>query len=247
MPNVVKGSKQEKMIIVPFRPWNLFFMRTALVLGMSLCAFGGFMFGYYDSGQNQQNYLTDQQQLSADISLLRVENEELRKQIAILDRTSVMDRHAQDEVANTIRSQREKIIQLEQDIVFYRQVVSPDSDEKGMVIGQMDINATAVPRRFRYRAVMRQYGVEDSTLVGYVNINIIGYRDGERQVIPLRDLTDDENQLDIKLGYRYFQNIEGELVIPEGFVPDQIHVAAVSTSPIEKRLNENFSWVVTGK
>ena len=235
------------MIIVPYRPWNRFFMRTAFVLAASLFTFGGFMYGYYDSGQNQQTYATSQQQLTTDISMLETENVVLRKQIAIFDRTSVMDRHAQDEIANTVKSQREKIIQLEQDIVYYRQVVSPESGEKGMVIGQLNITATTVPGRYRYKAVMRQYGIEDVPLVGYVNINIIGYRDGERQVIPLRDLTDDENQLDIKLGYRYFQNIEGELVIPPGFVPDQIHVAAVSTSPVEKRINENFSWVVAGK
>ncbi|CAN0527437.1 unnamed protein product, partial [Scytosiphon promiscuus] len=53
-----------------------------------------------------------------------------------------------------------------------------------------------------------------------------------------------QDQLDIRLRFKYFQNIEGELVLPENFVPERLQVAAVSLEPVEKSINQNFSWVV---
>ena len=35
--------------------------------------------------------------------------------------------------------------------------------------------------------------------------------------------------------------------LPEGFTPDRIQIAAASTEPVEKTLNQDFSWVVEGE
>jgi hypothetical protein len=87
----------------------------------------------------------------------------------------------------------------------------------------------------------------DVYLNGHVNVNVVGRLDGEQVVIPIRELSEDEEQLDIKLRFRLFQNIEGELALPAGFEPEQIHIAAISTSPANKSINKNFSWVVAGE
>ena len=71
-----------------------------------------------------------------------------------------------------------------------------------------------------------------------------GPRDDELVIIPLRDISAEQDELDIRLRFRYFQNIEGELVLPEGFEPERVQIAAVETSPIEKTLDQDFSWVV---
>ena len=60
----------------------------------------------------------------------------------------------------------------------------------------------------------------------------------------IRDLSEFEDELDIRLRFKYFQNIEGELALPEGFQPDRIQIAAVATEPVSKRINEDFGWVV---
>ena len=49
VPNVVKGSKQEKMVVVPYRPGRRFALVTLLVLGLGAGALGGFMFGLDES------------------------------------------------------------------------------------------------------------------------------------------------------------------------------------------------------
>ena len=92
---------------------------------------------------------------------------------------------------------------------------------------------------------MRQLDADgDTYLTGHVNFNLVGQMQDQQVVLPLRDLSEVEDELDIRLRFKYFQNIEGEMALPEGFEPDRIQIAAVATEPVSKRINEDFGWVV---
>lgn len=245
MPNVVKGSKQEKMVVVPHRPVRRLLLVTLIVLGVGASAVGGFMYGYTNTVSSQQSEQATQQDISGQLIAAETENSELRRQVAILDRSSVMDQRATEEVQETILSLRGRVAQLEQDIVYYRQVVSAETEDTGLIISQLDIDATRDTNRYRYKLVMRQQDADgDSYLTGHVNVNLVGSQGEEQQILSLRDLSAEQDQLDIRLRFKYFQNIEGELVLPDNFVPDRLQVAAVSVEPVEKSINQNFSWVV---
>lgn len=248
MPNVVKGSKQERMVVVPHRPRRRVLFTAVVLLGVLASALGGWAYGYYKTMRSQETIQADRSELLADLQTVQAENAELKRQIAILDRSSMMDQRATEEVQSTIRTLRERVAQLEEDIVFYRQVVSEETEDTGLVIGQFDISATAQAGRFRYKLVMRQEDADgDTFLLGHVNINIVGQQDNEQIVYSLRDVSSDEDELDIRLRFKFFQNIEGELELPEGFTPDRIQIAAASTEPVVKTLNQDFSWVVEGE
>ena len=245
MPNVVKGSKHEKMVVVPYRPGRRFVLVVLLVLGVAVSAVGGFMFSYSNTLRSQQSEQATQQELNELLIGAETKNSELRRQIAILDRSSVMDQLATEEVQETIIGLRDRVAQLEQDIVYYRQVVSAETEDTGLIISQLDIDVTRESNRYRYKLVLRQQDADgDTFLTGHVNINLVGSQGEEKQILSLRDLSAEQDQLDIRLRFKYFQNIEGELVLPENFVPDRLQVAAVSVGPVEKSINQNFSWVV---
>ncbi len=248
MPNVVKGSKQEKMVVVPHRPGQRFLFTGAVLFGVAASALGGWAYGYYTTLLSQETAQADRAELVSQIDSLQSENSDLRRQIAILDRASVMDQRATEEVQTTIRTLRERVAQLEQDIVYYRQVVSEETEDTGLIIGQFDISTSDEPLSYRYKLVMRQEDADgDTFLEGHVNVNLVGSLNDEQVVYPLRDLSENEDQLDIRLRFKYFQNIEGELALPEGFTPDRIQIAAVSNEPVEKTINQDFSWVVEGE
>jgi len=245
MPNVVKGSKQEKMVVVPYRPGRRLLFAFVLLLSVGASAIGGFLFGYANTLRVQQSEQATQQELSEQLIAAETENSDLRRQVAILDRSSVMDQRANEEVQETIRGLRDRVAQLEQDIVYYRQVVSEETEDTGLIISQLDIDATGETNRYRYKLVMRQQDADgDTFLTGHVNVNLVGLMGEEQQILALRDLSAEQDQLDIRLRFKYFQNIEGELVLPTDFVPERLQVAAVSLEPVEKSINQNFSWVV---
>ena len=248
MPNVVKGSKQERMVVVPYRPARRVIFGLLLMLGVGASAAGGFFYSYYVTIQSQRGELASREELSVQLQASKLESADLHRQIAILDRSSVMDQFVTKEVQSTIMSLRERVAQLEQDIVYYRQVVSDETGETGLVISQLDIATTKVAGVYSYKLVLRQLDADgDSFLIGFVNINLVGSQGEKQMVLPLREVSDQPDQLDIRLRFKYFQNIEGSLMLPEGFVPERVQIAAVSTEPVAKDINQDFSWVVEGE
>ena len=245
MPNVVKGSKQEKMVVVPHRPARRAMIAVTLFMAVAASAAGGFLYGYYKTMLTQETSQASEEELSSELTAIQLENSDLQRQIAILDRSSVMDQKATEEVQSTIKGLRDRVDQLEQDIVYYRQVVSEETQDTGLIVTQLDIDAMREPNQFRYKLVLRQQDADgDTFLTGHVNVNLIGQQDDEQVIIALRDLSAEQDQLDIILRFKYFQNIEGELALPEGFVPERVQVAAVSIEPVDKSIDQGFSWVV---
>lgn len=245
MPGVVKGSKQEKMVVVPYRPGRRFVFTVALFAGVAVSALGGFAYGYYQTLQTEETAQADRAELQEELETVKSENTELSRQIAILDRSSVMDQRATEEVQETIRGLRDRVALLEEDIIYYRSVVSEEIEDTGLIISTWDINATQTPELYRYKLVMRQQDADgDTFLTGHVNVNVIGRQNEELTIIPLREISAEQDQLDIRLRFKFFQNIEGELVLPEGFEPERVQIAGIETAPIEKTLDQDFSWVV---
>jgi|TARA_B100000809_G_scaffold119771_1_gene117989 cell division protein FtsB len=247
MPNVVKGSKQEQMVVVPYRPRRRALFITVLVSVVAASVVSGFLYGYCQGLSAQGAVQDERDKLKAELSALRIQNTDLSRQVAILDRSSMVDQRATVEVQATIRNLREQLAQLQQDVVFYRQVVSSDTVDTGLIVGQMNIYGTSDPGRFRYKLVMRQQDADgDSYLRGHVNVNLVGRRGDEQMIFALRDISDEQDQLDIRLGFKYFQTIEGELALPAGFEPERIQIVAVATEPVGKSIDQYFSWMVLG-
>ncbi|HIF86379.1 MAG TPA: hypothetical protein EYQ30_06080 [Gammaproteobacteria bacterium] len=247
MPNVVKGSKQEQMVVVPYRPRRRALFITVLVSVVAASVVSGFLYGYCQGLSAQGAVQDERDKLKAELSALRIQNTDLSRQVAILDRSSMVDQRATAEVQATIRNLREQLAQLQQDVVFYRQVVSSDTVDTGLIVGQMNIYGTSDPGRFRYKLVMRQQDADgDSYLRGHVNVNLVGRRGDEQMIFALRDISDEQDQLDIRLGFKYFQTIEGELALPAGFEPERIQIVAVATEPVGKSIDQYFSWMVLG-
>ena len=245
MPNVVKGSKQEKMVVVPHRPNRRLFIAIAAILGISVSAVGGFVYGNYQTLINQGAVATATQNLNNELAALQSENAELHRQVTILDRSSEMDRRATVEVQSTVGTLQGRVAQLEQDITYSRGVVSAETEGTGLVISQFDLDGIRESDLFRYKLVLRQQDADgDSYLEGHVNVNLVGQQGETQKVLALKDISEEQDQLDIRLRFKYFQNIEGELTLPEGFTPERFQIAAMSVEPVEKSINQNFSWAI---
>lgn len=240
MPGVVKGSKQQRMVVVPHRPW----LRYAFVSGVLITAALGFTFGYLDAAEEFATTSADNQQLALELADTRDELQRLRSQVAISGRTSIMDQRANEEVQETINSLRQRVMQLEQDVMFYRQVMTPELSEPGLIIAEFTVQPSNLPGTYQYRAVFRQAGAGDRELKGKVQIDVLGTRAGEKALVPLQELVFGAETVNTVLNFRYFQNIEGELVLPADFQPMQVEIRAESMEPQQRKLEKLFNWTV---
>ena len=240
----VKGSKQLKMVVVPYNPWRTAFIRLGILL--ILFATGG---GFYLYGYNAGVFVNGDARAERDRLMFQVDDmtrqmDVLQQELINSEQAGAVDRQALEEVQGTIMNLRETIAQLQEDVLFYKQIMSPENTETGLMIGQLDLESTEAPDRIRYRLELRQLGNNENIVSGYTNVNILGSQDRQEVSMPLRSLSAEEDQLDIKLQFRYFQNIQGEIVLPEGFEPLGMQIVAVDESNDGKTIQKSFAWVV---
>ena len=79
-----------------------------------------------------------------------------------------------------------------------------------------------------------------SPINGFVFDDLTG--DGEKEVIALRDLSEDIEELGVRFRFRYFQDVEGNLRVPAGFEPYEIQVVAQAEGSNTSQAERTFEW-----
>jgi cell division protein FtsB len=242
---IVKGTKQHRMIVVAHRPLyraGVFLFVILSVVTMSYLA--------YDYGMRGGLALkTELSAAKAQLEKQLGESEKLvismRQEIAGLKLGGQVDSRANEEVRQSVESLQDQVAQLNEEIRFYKGVMVPNAKDKGLRIERMAMEDTSEPDIFRYSLLLTQVVDKHDFVQGGVQITLLGREGGEETELLLSDLVN-EDQKAIGFRFRYFQNIDGELVVPAGFEPREVLVIAQSSGRNAQRLERKFNWELNG-
>ncbi|HTR01451.1 MAG TPA: DUF6776 family protein [Candidatus Acidoferrum sp.] len=234
------------MVVVPRRWWHG--ARGRLLVGLTLlaCALVLFWLGtLYEAGSDATTSLINR------LSSARIEENgsaisALKEQLVKTEQSSNVDRLALQDLRVNIQRLRQQISQLEEDVLFYKQIADTGSHDssRGLVISAFDLLATSAADHFRYKIKFEKIGNPNTMIEGSANIAVTGVKDNMDLTLPLSALTNSSQGDSIKLRFRSFQDVEGEITIPYGFEPSRIEILAVTEDPESKTLQKNFSWLV---
>jgi uncharacterized protein DUF6776 len=183
-------------------------------------------------------------QMKADIPLAAEEINELERALEIQRTRSEVDRSALEMVRKELAGQEKKILDLEERLRFYQTLMAPEDIARGLVLRPVEIVATDVADRFAFRLVAQQEARKHAVLKGSLAVKIVGSVEGEEVSFSLSALSEDVEKESILLRFRYFQAIEGELILPPGFAPQSVELVGRSTTPIKIEIREQFPWIV---
>lgn len=240
----VKGSKSTRLAVVPYRPYLRLAMAAGMFLTVVLVAGGSYLMGSYQvialDGQATGEY----KQLSRELDAKIAENRMLSQQVANLKLASEVDQASSEDVRNEVIELKGQIAGLEEDIAFYRGLMAPTENRSGLTIGSVDIISTGAERRYKFKVVVQQLATNHQVLNGSLRVNIVGHEGEAIRSIPLKDLSAQVDDVDLKLRFKYFQNIEGQIELPAGFEPERIELVAKSTGRNGTSVEKKFGWLV---
>ena len=241
----VKGSKQHRMVVVPYRP--LYKVVVFLVFIILMGVFGRLIYEY---GNNQGlelkvEVVREKELVSKQLVEARVLISEMRQQLSDLTLGSEIDNQANEEVRQTIENQRNLLAAQDEEINFYKGVMVPNAGSKGLRIERLDVSSNAAGK-VRYSLLLTQVVDKRGYVKGGVQLSLLGQNDGQEKALQLGEQGRDKAEA-IKFRFRYFQNIAGEVQLPEGFVPREFMVVAQSSEPIAQRLEKTFDWPLKGE
>lgn len=240
---VVKGSQQDKLVIHQYRPGQRLRHNVYLVLLIITIAIGGFYLGLHDSMEQIEDLTQARDSLQA--QLVKVEDEKalLTQRMGVLEKGGEVDRKATDSIRNTVKELKVQIATLEEEVAFYKGIMAPSSNDKGLRVSKIDIAATSDEHnRYRYSITLTQVADNSSYISGLAAVNFVGLQNGERIILPLRDLDESVTDLGVKFRFRYFQEVAGEITLPDNFTAEQVQVVLQSTGSKAQRVEQTVEW-----
>ena len=166
----------------------------------------------------------------------------LRDRVAILERSSQVDRQAAQTVRDELGMLQEELQAAREEIKFYRGIVSPGEGKQGLRIHNFTLNRGLQAGEYQYDLVLTQLQRNDRYVSGKVVWNIIGKQDDAVSELGLADVTEPGTE-SLAFRFRYFQHLTGVITLPEGFVAHKVELTVkASGKKAPGPLAEVFDW-----
>jgi len=227
--------KVGRLVVKPYSPWRAFFSFLAAILILYL----SFWIGQQSTGSLSVVQETGELQQQT-INTLKVENQLLTEQVAILKRSLQVDSEANSEVKNNLKQQQEEILELREEVTFYRGIVSPGERASGLQIDNFIVSPTQEEGLFHYELVLVQALKNDKYVRGVTVVTIEGLQEGKSERISLTSMATGKKKKQLKFKFRYFQKFEGYILVPPNFSPRAIEVVVKPHK--RKNMKRLFDW-----
>ena len=120
--------------------------------------------------------------------------------------------------------------------------MAPDDGVAGLRIQTLQVSPADRAQRYTLRLVLVQAIIHEHNVAGTVRLHIAGSRDGETVDLDLGDLAAGGAVEELAYAFRYFQDLEQELVLPAGFEPDRVEVQVRPSEPDGEPVSQSFRW-----
>jgi hypothetical protein len=223
------------------RPTWMYALAAMLAVGSLYLAFE---LGRYESGYSLLDHRRERGTLAAQLAEERVVSDELRRQLAIAETAGEIDRATYEQVESTLGELQAQIQAQEEELVFYRGIVSPQDGVAGLRIQSLEVLPSDGEGRYLLRLLLVQAIVHSRRVAGAVKLQLEGTRDGQTVSFDAAELVTPGEPYDMAYEFRYFQGLETELSLPPGFEPQHVAVEIWPNEARAERINQTFDWPV---
>lgn len=225
--------------------------RRALLIGTLL---GGIValylmyeWGRFEGGYSRFADIQHRREFAAKVEALEKENERLRAEVAAAELARSVDHKAYAAVEKNLADLQAQVLKHREQLAFYRGIVSPEDGIGGLRIQRFQVLHGAAKHHYRLRLVLVQSMRQETVVSGAVVVKIEGVRDNKPEQLALTEAMAEpsakaraDGQLPFQ--FRYFQNLEQDIVLPEGFEPRAVNVEVRSARLAPVR--ESYPWRV---
>lgn len=216
--------------------------RAVVVVLIVVISYLVFEFGRIKGGYDIVESDNQEQMYEDRIMQLEDEIADLKQQVAIQETHRAVDKEAYKEVEASLLTLQAKIQEQNEAIGFYRGIVSPADGKAGLRVQDLKLTRSDAERQFNVRVVLIQARKHDRKVSGAVDLSVIGELNGVETTYTLAQLLAPDEQRDWPFSFRYFQDFERALVLPDGFTPENIIVQVRSTTRSIESIEQSFAW-----
>ena len=232
-----------KLVVTTYAPTRRVITIVLLVLVVVGSIYGMFEFGRYSAGYDALAAFNKRAELQAEIDANEATISELRAKVAQLESSTVGQTREREEVQRTIGDLQAQVARANQELAFFRGIVTQNANSAEVKIQQARMVATAAANKFRIRVTLVQPMKPDTVVSGVVVLSVDGEIDGKPGRADFATLSGGKRR-EIPFTFRYLENIEEEITMPPGMKPEQLLVEVRSNKRGSAPVQQSYVWSV---
>lgn len=212
--------------------WQLFAMPAVAVM------LGVFYVGKYYVADELIYAVYQAEALQRDLqsALDQLEAEKMSRKVA--EREADVVRQANALLRNSEHQRQDEIASLKADLAFYRRLGGANGSQAPLAVHHMELQQTPAPRVYRLVFTLTQNLRWASIISGQAHLGVDGIRNGVAEHLDEKQLLA-ENTDNLSFQFKYFQQLERLITLPEGFEASQLTIHLDSgglSTPVEQSM-----------
>ena len=172
--------------------------------------------------------------------------EEQRKELIRLRTGAEVDADALEKLRQTVARLDEKSTAQREELMLYGKLLDLKADDEGIQILQAGVARGEEALSYTYSFVVRQQAATLKRIKVVYTLRVDGVQQAEEKSYDLAALDPavDSDALDTQL--KYFRVIEGEIRLPEQFLPKTLTISAWPAGAPQQRRDLKLDWPAVG-
>lgn len=228
---------KQRFVIVPHRPHTRALLAAALVLWV-LSLVGVYSWATLRAAPGLAKAQSSLAVTSKRAAQAEALVKQLRQNVATLRRSDQISRSANTELQASLAEREEEVSGLRADVAFYERLVGATGQRRGLSVHE----ASFVPEEggtWRYTLTLTQNLNRGAISKGEARVSVEGITGGRLRSLRWEELVQKPGAPGQAFSFRYFQQLEGSIVLPEGFTPQRVRVQLRSDG---STVDQVFPW-----
>jgi hypothetical protein len=159
---------------------------------------------------------------------------------AVAEREADVIRRANALLRASERERQDKIASLQADLAFYRRLGGANGSQAPLAVHYLELQPTQSPRVYRMIFTLTQNIRWASMISGHVGLGVDGIRNGIAQHLTEKQLLA-EAAGPLNFQFKYFQQLERLITLPEGFKASRLTIYLKSRS-LSTTVEQSMEW-----
>jgi len=164
--------------------------------------------------------------------------EQLTRQQATAQASDRISRAALTDVQASLAEREEEIAGLRADVAFYERLVGSTSQRKGLNAHSVEFSQEAAGS-WHYTVVLTQNLNRGAISQGQMRFSVEGVKDGKLTTLNWDGLLQRQGVAGQAYSFRYFQQLEGSVMLPADFTPQRVRVSLTGSGG---NTTQVFDW-----